>query len=392
MTFEPVQRAIQEIRDGRLIILVDDEDRENEGDLCIAAEKITPETINFMAKFGRGLICLTLTSARINQLELPMMVDENTSAYGTAFTVPIEARRGVTTGISAHDRSTTVLTAIDPKTRPEDLVRPGHIFPLRACDGGVLVRTGQTEGSVDLARLAGLYPAGVICEIMNDDGSMARMSDLTRFAQEHDLTILSIAELINYRLAHETLVRRLVARQVMHPRWGEVVLYAYGTTLDSHEHLVIVKGDISANEPPLVRVHVGHTFSNLYADLFSDDYAQLNAALTSVAKADCGVVVCLNQGLPPNITLEQRLRSIGGSKDVNKSDEKSGVFRDIGIGSQILRDLGLTRIRILTNQPKRYAGIEGFGLTIDGVQPLEFEYTNATSVVVDAHVGGIQSS
>jgi 3,4-dihydroxy 2-butanone 4-phosphate synthase/GTP cyclohydrolase II len=373
MTFEPVQRALLEIRAGRMVVLVDDEDRENEGDLCLAAEKVTPEAINFMATYGRGLICLTLTAERIEQLGLPMMVSENTSVYGTAFTVSIEARRGVTTGISAQDRATTVLAAIDANARPDDLVRPGHIFPLRARDGGVLVRTGQTEGSVDLARLAGLQPASVICEIMNADGSMARMVDLERFAKEHGLLVLSIADIIQYRLAHETLVRRLCVREVQHPRWGDVVLYAYGTTHNAREHLVIVKGDIHGEVPPLVRVHAGHPFGNLLADLFSDDYAMLNAALARIVDAGCGVVVCLDQGMPPVVPLEQRLRGLGAPAAGKQSDEKSGVFRDIGIGSQILHDLGLTRIRILAGQPMRYAGIEGYGITITDVQPLEVD-------------------
>ena len=371
MTFEPVQRAIQEIRAGRMVILVDDEDRENEGDLCMAAEKVTPEAINFMATYGRGLICLTLTADRIKQLELPMMVDENTSVYGTAFTVSVEARRGVSTGISAHDRATTILTAVAADAAPHDLVRPGHVFPLRARDGGVLVRTGQTEGSVDLARLAGLNPAGVICEVMNDDGSMARLADLKRFAAEHDLLVLSIAELIHYRLAHETLVRRLYARPVKHPTWGEVMLYVYGTTLDSREHLVIVKGELDVETPPLVRVHAGYPSSNLFADLFTDNYASLNAALTKISSEGRGIVVCLDQGPPPPLSLEQRLRDLGSPPNASGTQTMSGVFRDIGIGSQVLRDLGLTHIRILTSSPKRYAGIEGYGLTITDVQPLD---------------------
>jgi 3,4-dihydroxy 2-butanone 4-phosphate synthase / GTP cyclohydrolase II len=372
MTFEPVQRALQEIRAGRMVILVDDEDRENEGDLTMAAEKVTPEAINFMARHGRGLICLTLTADRIKQLELPMMVDENTSSYGTAFTVSVEARRGVSTGISAKDRATTILEAIRADAKPDDLVRPGHVFPLRARDGGVLVRTGQTEGSVDLARLAGLEPAGVICEIMNEDGSMARLPDLEVFAAQHDVPIVSIAELIQYRLAHETLVRPLPRRDVKHPRWGEVTLHAYGTTLDARQHLVIVKGDVLSEPPPLVRVHAGYPFGNLYADLFSDDYAALNAALAAISQEGRGIVVCLDQGMPPPVPLEQRLRELGAPVEAEPSlGGRSGVFRDIGIGSQILRDLGLQRIRILTSNAKRYAGIEGYGLTITEARPLE---------------------
>jgi 3,4-dihydroxy 2-butanone 4-phosphate synthase/GTP cyclohydrolase II len=380
MTFEPVKRALQEIRAGRMVILVDDEDRENEGDLTMGAEKVTPEAINFMARFGRGLICLTLTADRIKQLELPMMVEENTSSYGTAFTVSIEARRGVSTGISAQDRATTILEALRADARPDDLVRPGHVFPLRARDGGVLVRTGQTEGSVDLARLAGLQPAGVICEIMNEDGSMARRPDLERFAAEHGLPILTIAELIQYRLAHETLVRHLTSREVNHPRWGDVTLHAYGTTLDARQHLVIVKGDVLAEPPPLVRVHAGYPFGNLYADLFSDDYTALNAALAAITAEGRGIVVCLDQGMPPPVPLEQHLRDLGTRAEVSHSGGRSGVFRDIGIGSQILRDLGLQRIRILTSNAKKYAGIEGYGLTITEARPLERDVPSSTPV------------
>ena len=386
MSHEPVQRAIQEIRAGRMVILVDDEDRENEGDLCLAAEKVTPETINFMATHGRGLICLTLTEERIEQLELPMMVEENTSLYGTAFTVSIEASRGVSTGISARDRSTTILTAIHPDTKPHDLVRPGHVFPLRARDGGVLVRTGQTEGSVDLARLAGLTPAGVICEVMNEDGTMARMSDLEGFARRHGLLIVTIADLIQYRLAHETLVRRLVAREVIHPRWGAVTLYAYATTLDGRQHLVIAKGDVSAEPPPLVRVHAGVPFGNLLADLFSDDSALLNTALAKISAEGRGIVVCLDQGAPPPVPLEQRLRELG--QPPRQEGEPSRIFRDIGIGSQILRDLGLTRIRILSNHPKRYAGIDGYGLTITEAMALEPDASQTSTPRFEVLGGG----
>jgi 3,4-dihydroxy 2-butanone 4-phosphate synthase/GTP cyclohydrolase II len=386
MTHEPVQRGLQDIRAGRMVILVDDEDRENEGDLVLAAEKVTPEAINFMAREARGLICLTLTADRIKQLELPMMVEDNTSSYGTAFTVSVEARRGVSTGISAADRATTVLAAIRPDAHPDDLVRPGHVFPLRARDGGVLVRTGQTEGSVDLARLAGLYPAGVICEIMNDDGTMARMPDLERFAAKHGLIVMSIAELIQYRVAHETLVKRLYMREVHHPRWGDVTLYAYGTTLDAKQHLVIAKGDLLAEPPPLVRVHAGYPFGNLYADLFSDDYAMLNAALAAINAEGRGIVVCLDQGTPPDEPLDQRLRGLGQRSEA-KAGGRSLVFRDIGIGSQILRDLGLARIRILTNNAKRYAGIEGYGLTITDVKPLDRDGALTTAPKLEI-VGG----
>jgi 3,4-dihydroxy 2-butanone 4-phosphate synthase / GTP cyclohydrolase II len=376
MRHETVQRALDEIRAGRMVILVDDEDRENEGDLCLAAEKVTPDAINFMAKHARGLICVTLTEERIAQLELPMMVEENTSSFGTAFTVSIEARRGVSTGISAADRATTILAAIHPDTRPQDLVRPGHVFPLRARQGGVLVRTGQTEGAVDMARLAGLTPAGVICEIMNDDGSMARMADLEGFAKQHGLLVVTIAELIQYRLAHETLVRRLASREVRHPRWGQVTLHAYGTTIDARQHLVVVKGDLGNGEPPLVRVHSGYPLPSLFGDLFTDDRASLNAALQKLGAEQRGVLVCIDHGQPPSVSLAERLTNLGKIDQTSKSE---GIFREIGIGSQILRDLGLSRIRVLSNSPKRFAGLEGYGLYIEEVVPLAIEGVQFTA-------------
>ena len=367
MSFDAVQRALSEIRAGRMIILVDDEDRENEGDLCMAAEAVTPEAINFMAKEGRGLICLTLDDARVEQLQLPLMVSDNQSPYGTAFTVSVEAARGVSTGISAADRATTIRAAIAPEARPTDLVRPGHVFPLRARPGGVLVRTGQTEGSVDLARLAGLAPAGVICEVMNDDGSMARMGDLERFSAKHGLMILTIAELIEYRLAHESLVRRLVSKAVDHPQWGHVTLHAYGTSLDARQHLAVVKGEPAGTEAPLVRVHAGYPFASVLGDVFSDERRRLNAALARLGQEERGVLVCLDVE-QPHKTLEERIAAIGSTEGPPRG---AGTQRDIGIGAQILRDLGLQRIRLLSNNPKKMAGVEGFGLVIEHVEPLE---------------------
>ncbi len=356
-----------------MVIVVDDEDRENEGDLCMAAELVTPEAINFMAKEGRGLICLSLTEDRIRKLDLPMMVEQQSHGFGTAFTVSIEAARGVTTGISAADRAHTIKVAVDPSSGPDDLSRPGHIFPLRARQGGCLVRTGHTEAVVDLARLAGLNPSGVICEIMNDDGTMARMDDLERFADKHGLLIVTIAELIEYRLAKESLVYRIVSRRVRHPVWGEVELIAYGTTLDSRQHLVVVKGDLDPSSVPLVRVHSGYGFSSVLGDLFSDERALLHSALDRMGEEDVGVLICLDRDVPYR-TLEECIRAIGSDEDLAPDEkgptERERTLRQIGIGAQMLRDLGLQRLRLLSNTSKRPAGLDGYGLTIEDVVPL----------------------
>ncbi|MBC7793389.1 MAG: 3,4-dihydroxy-2-butanone-4-phosphate synthase [Clostridia bacterium] len=365
MTFERVQRALAEIKAGRMIILVDDEDRENEGDLCMAAEYVTAAAINFMAKQARGLICMTMDAELVSRLELPLMVSENGSPYGTAFTVSIEAARGVTTGISAADRATTIKAAAAPGAKPADLVRPGHVFPLRARDGGVLVRTGQTEGSVDLAKLAGLTKAAVICEIMNDDGSMARMSDLEVFAKTHNMPFLSIAELIQYRLAHDSLVRRLITRDVEHPSWGKLTLHVYGTTLDNRQHMALVWGTLSADSSPLVRVHSGYPFASVFGNLFSDDRAALSAALETLAKDPCAVLVCIDRETP-EITLEERVRNLGEPVQ-EQLHTAPGMMREIGIGAQILRDLGLAHIRLLSRTGKRPVGVDGFGLVVDDV-------------------------
>ena len=356
-----------------MVILVDDEDRENEGDLVCAADKVTPELINFMAKYGRGLICLPLTEERLRELEIPMMVGENTSPFETAFTVSIEARQGVTTGISAADRARTIQVAVDPEAGPADLSRPGHIFPLRARAGGVLVRTGQTEGSVDLARLAGCYPAAVICEIMNEDGTMARMPDLEKFSAEHDIPILTIADLVHYRLTRETLISRIVDRVVKHPIWGEVTLISYGTHLDDKQHLAVIKGDIANAEAPLVRVHSGYPLSNVFGDLFTSDRAYLNAALEAIGSEDCGVLVCIDRGTP-FVPLDERIRGLGQDKPETSgpvTGTASGVLREFGIGAQILRELGLHNIRLISNNPRRLAALEGFGLSLKDVVPLE---------------------
>ena len=381
MSLETVQSAIEEIRSGRMVILVDDEDRENEGDLCFAAEKVTPEAINFMAKCGRGLICLSLTDERIRQIDLPLMVAHNTSTFGTAFTVSIEARQGVTTGISAADRATTIRAAVAPDAKPDDLVRPGHVFPLRAQAGGVLVRTGQTEGAVDLARLAGLEPAGVICEIMKDDGSMARLPDLQRFAVEHQLVLITIAELIEYRLRKESLVRRLLSRDVNHPQFGKLTLVAYGTTIDERQHLAVLKGDLAAEVAPLVRVHAGYPLSSIFGDLFSNDRQLLTTALARLCSEGRGVVLCIDRAVD-EVPLDRRIAELGDpqrARDHESSSSKSAL-REIGIGAQILRDLGLSRIRLMSNNAKRLAGIEGYGLRVEEVLPLDAPQVTALPV------------
>ena len=388
MSLDRVRRALADIRKGKMVILVDDEDRENEGDLCMAAEMVTPEAINFMAKYGRGLICLTLTDEKLKELELPMMVENNTSSFATAFTVSIEAREGVTTGISAADRSRTIEAAVSSDAKPADLVSPGHVFPLRAQPGGVLVRTGQTEGSVDLARMAGLKSAGVICEVMNEDGTMSRMPELEVFAKEHDLIILSVADIIEYRLTTESLVERKVTREVVHPVWGPVTLHAYGTSLDARQHLVVVMGDVDSDEvAPLVRVHSGYPLSNVFGDLLSDDRAFLNAALQKMGEEERGVLVCMDRGMPV-VPLDQRLAELGTSTEKGAA-QGGGTLREFGVGAQILRDLGLRRIRLLSNNPRRIAGLEGYGLEIESVISLERDQATTPQPNLDVIVGGL---
>jgi 3,4-dihydroxy 2-butanone 4-phosphate synthase/GTP cyclohydrolase II len=369
MSSDSVQRAIKEIRSGRMVILVDDEARENEGDFCLAAEAATPEAINFMSRFGRGLICLALAEEKINALDLPMMVDVNTSRFETAFTVSIDAASGITTGISASDRATTIKAAIKAEAKPSDLVRPGHVFPLKARSGGVLVRTGQTEGAVDLTRLAGMSPAGVICEIMNEDGTMARMPDLEVIASTHHLQILSIADLIEYRLAHESLVRLLTTRQVHHPAWGPVTFHVYGTTLDHQQHLVVVKGDLTTSDAPLVRVHAGFTLADVFDDFLSGGRSSLTSAMTQIKEAGQGVLVCLEQG-ERVMPLAHRLAHLGSERAAQTTSEPSGVWREIGIGAQILRDLGLRNIHVLSDNPRRLPALEAYGLNVVSVVPL----------------------
>ena len=367
-SFATVEQAMEEFRRGRMVILVDDEDRENEGDLAIAGEMVTPESINFMARFGRGLVCLALTEERCDELDLPPMVRENTSSFGTAFTVSIEARGKTTTGISAADRAATIRTAVEPGTRPEDLLRPGHVFPLRAKRGGVLKRAGQTEASVDLARLAGLLPAAAICEIMNDDGTMARVPDLMRFALQHGLPVLTIAELIRYRLEHETLVRR-VASPRLPSRWGELTIHAYRSNLTGEEHVALTLGDLRGKEPVLVRVHSQCLTGDIFGSTRCDCGLQLELALTRIQDAGRGVLIYLLQE-GRGIGLLNKLKAYelqDAGHDTVEANERLGFRpdqRDYGVGAQILRDLGVERMRLMTNNPSKYVALSGYGLEI----------------------------
>jgi len=375
MSFATIEEAAELYRKGELVIIVDDEDRENEGDLCMAADAVSAEKINFMAKFGRGLICLALTEERCDQLEIPLMVENNTSNYGTAFTVSIEARGRVTTGISAFDRAETVRVAIDPKTRPQDLLRPGHTFPLRARKGGVLKRAGQTEASVDMATIAGMTPAAVICEIMNDDGTMARLPDLQQFAALHGLKIISVADIIKYRMRNEKHVRRIAAPMLPTP-YGEFRVHAYQSDLNGEEHVALVMGEISENDEVLVRVHSSCLTGDIFQSGRCDCGAQLNTALEKIASEGKGILLYLLQE-GRGIGLFNKLKAYElqeQGSDTIEANQQLGFapdIRDYGTGSQILRDLGVRKMRLMTNNPAKYVAIEGFDLQIVERIPLE---------------------
>jgi 3,4-dihydroxy 2-butanone 4-phosphate synthase / GTP cyclohydrolase II len=363
-----VEEAIEDIRQGRIVIVVDDEDRENEGDLTVAAAKVTPETINFMATYGRGLICLAMTGERLDALQIPMMVGENTSKFGTGFTVSIEARHGVTTGISAADRAKTILTAIDPKSKPSDLARPGHIFPLRARSGGVLMRAGQTEASVDLARLAGLDPSGVICEVMNEDGTMARVPELMQVAQRHGLKIVTVAAIIAYRLKTETFVKQM-ADAAFPTEFGDFRIVVFENMLDKDHHIALVKGVISSEKPVLVRVHSQSTMADVFGTLRSGHSNELHAALKMIQESGEGVLVYLRQEENGEALVEEVrsyvARDAGADPVQAASLADSGAnLRIYGIGAQILRALGARKIRLLTNHPKHIVGLQGYGITV----------------------------
>src|SRR5712675_1614844 len=382
--FTDVPTAIEEIRNGRMIVVVDDEDRENEGDLTLAAEKVTPEAINFMAKYGRGLVCLAMTEERLEHLRIGAMTAENTSQYGTAFCEAIDARQGVTTGISAYDRAHTIKVAIDPATRPTDLARPGHVFPLRARKGGVLVRAGQTEASVDLARIAGLTPAGVICEIMNEDGTMSRVPQLVEFCKQHNLKMLTVADLIRYRMQHERYVRR-VAEAVLPTRFGDFRMIAYSSDVDHDQHIALVRGDLESGGAPLVRVHSHCLTGDVFGSITCDCSELVARSMDAIAKEGRGVFLYLHHtgrgfgieqsdepGALPQIHLHSR-----GQLDREPARQRM-VQHESGIGAQILIDLGLKDIRVLTNHPKKVVALEGYGIRIADQVPLRVEVRRET--------------
>jgi 3,4-dihydroxy 2-butanone 4-phosphate synthase / GTP cyclohydrolase II len=372
MPLATIEEAIEDYRRGKIVILMDDKDRENEGDLCMAAEKVTPQAINFMATHGRGLICLPLTEERVRHLGIAMMVSENTSPFGTAFTVSIDAARGITTGISAADRAKTILDAIADDAKPSDLVTPGHIFPLRARDGGVLVRAGQTEGSVDLARLAGLKPAGVICEIMKDDGTMARQPDLMRFAKKHKLKVVTNADLIQYRLNYDSLVYKAASAPLPTRVGGEFQAIVYNTHVDDNEHLALIKGNISPKEETLVRVHSKYVPGDVFGFELLNTGAIIQRSMEMIAKAGKGVILYLQPKQKVNHPTMMAYPKVEGKqqKSMNRSFVYQADFKEYGIGAQILRDLGVGKMRLLTNNKKHLVGLRGYGLEVTSLVPI----------------------